>query len=138
MCCGKNVTLKPRKMSQKLDLPEPLVEHPPEDLRPPVVEPGEDAEDRAAEEHVVEVRDDEVGVLHLPVDRERGEEDPGEAADREDGDEAEREEHRRVEVESCRATVVASQLKIFTPVGTRDHHRAIMKNAFRTPAAARP
>ena len=60
-------------MSQKLDLAEPLVEQPPEELRPPVVEPAEDAEDGAAEEHVVQVSDDVVGVVHLPVDRERGE-----------------------------------------------------------------
>ena len=81
----------------EVQLPEPLVERAPEHLRPPVVEAAEDPEDRAAEEHVVQVRDDEVGVGHLPVDRERGEEDPGEAADREDADEAERPQHRRVE-----------------------------------------
>ncbi len=29
MCIGKNATLKPTKTSQKLDLPEPLVEQRP-------------------------------------------------------------------------------------------------------------
>ena len=87
------------KVNQNAELAEPLVEQPPEHLRPPVEERREEPEDRAAEEHVVQVRDDVVGVVHLPVERERGEEDPREAADREDREEAEREQHRRVEVE---------------------------------------
>ena len=97
MCCGKNVRLKPMKTSQKCSFPRRSSRMPAEHLRPPVVEAAEDPEDRAAEQHVVEVRDDEVGVGHLPVDRERREEDPREAADREDADEAERPQHRRVE-----------------------------------------
>src|SRR3712207_8248319 len=47
-----------------------------EHLRPPVVEPGEDREHRPAEEDVMEVGDDEVRVVRLPVERERGDEDP--------------------------------------------------------------
>ena len=50
MCIGRNVRLKPMNMSQKLPLPEALVEHPPEHLRPPVVEPGEEREDDPAEQ----------------------------------------------------------------------------------------
>ena len=61
----------------EVELPETLVEDPSEDLRPPVVDAAEDGEDRAAEEHVVDVRDDVVRVGQLPVDREGGEEDPG-------------------------------------------------------------
>src|SRR5215471_10361809 len=61
--------------------PEPIVEQPAEELRPPVVEPGEDGEDAAAEHDVVHVRDDVVGVRHLPVDGEGREEDSGEPAD---------------------------------------------------------
>ena len=81
----------------ELQLPELLVEHPAEQLRPPVGEAAEDREERAAEEHVVQVRDDEVRVRDVPVDREDGEEDPREAAEGDDGDEAERPQHRRVE-----------------------------------------
>ena len=67
----------------EVELAELLVEQAPEDLRPPVVEAAEDREHRAAEQHVVDVRDDVVGLRQLPVDRERGQEDPREAADRE-------------------------------------------------------
>ena len=48
-------------------------------------------EDAAAEEHVVDVGDDEVGVVDVHVDRRRGHEDAGQAADHEHRDEAERE-----------------------------------------------
>ena len=46
----------------EVDLAEPLVEHLAGELRPPEVEPGEHREHDGAEHHVVEVRDDEVGV----------------------------------------------------------------------------
>ncbi len=39
---------------------------------------------RAADHYVVEVGDDEVRVMKVHVHRERGEEDPGQAADREE------------------------------------------------------
>ena len=71
-CWGKKARLKPTNISQKCELAQPLVEHPAGDLGPPVVEAGEEAEDAAAEEHVVEVGHDEVGVGLLEVDRRRG------------------------------------------------------------------
>ena len=54
--------------------------------------PAKRREDAAAEEHVVEVRDDEVGVVLLQVDRRRGVHDAGEAAD---GEHARRSRPRR-------------------------------------------
>ena len=56
--------------------------------------PAKIAEHRAAHEHVVEVGDHEVGVGELPVDREDGEEDAGDAADEERADEADAEQQR--------------------------------------------
>ena len=52
-----------------------------------MVEPGHDPEDRPAEEHVVEVRDDEVRVGLLQVGRGRRVHDARDAADREQRDE---------------------------------------------------
>ena len=83
----------------EVQLAERLVVHPAGHLREPEVDPGEDREQRAAEEHVVDVRDDEVRVRGVDVDRHGGEVDPGEAADHEHRDEAEREQHRRLEVD---------------------------------------
>ena len=104
------------------DLPEPLVEHPAEDLRPPVEEPAEDRQHRAAEEHVVEVRDDVVGVVHLPVD--------GNAARKIPESPPIVNTLTKPSANSIGVSKwmfprqsVASQLKIFTPVGHGDHHR---------------
>src|SRR6187200_421613 len=83
----------------ELPFAEALVELATEHLGPPVEDAGEDREHDAAEQRVVEVRHDEVAVVHLPVDRERGEVDPGEPADDEEREEAEREEHRGLEGE---------------------------------------
>ena len=81
MCIGKNVRLKPTNSSQKFHLAEPLVQHAPGHLREPVVERAEQREHRAADQHVVEVRDDEERVVHLQVERHRGEHHAGQAAD---------------------------------------------------------
>ena len=81
--CGKNVTLKPTNTSTAPMRPELLVVHAAEHLRPPVVQAAEERDDRAAHHHVVEVRDDEVGVVQVDVDAHHAEEDAGEAADRE-------------------------------------------------------
>ena len=54
----------------EVQLAEALVVHPARHLREPVVDAGEDREQRAAEQHVVDVGDDEVRVAD--VDRRRG------------------------------------------------------------------
>ncbi len=69
MCIGPNVRFMPMIVSQKCHLPSLLVERVAEDLRPPVVEAAQEAEQGAAEDHVVEVGDDVVGVGLLGVDR---------------------------------------------------------------------
>src|SRR5947199_338403 len=76
---------------------EALGVHAPRHPREPEVEAREDAEDRAAEEHVVQVGDDPVGVLERIVERDRRLEHAVDAADHEHRDEADREEHRRLE-----------------------------------------
>ena len=80
-------------------LPQALAEHAPGDLREPVVDRGEDREHGAAHQHEVEVGDDEVGVVDLPVDRERRHEDAGDPPDQEQRDEADAEDQRRRELD---------------------------------------
>src|SRR3954469_256019 len=53
----------------EVQLAELLVHHPAAHLREPEVEPGEDGEGHGAEDDVVEVRDDEVAVVEVPVQR---------------------------------------------------------------------
>ena len=104
MNCGKKVRLKPTKMRIAATRAQPFGVQPAGDLRPPVVQPAEVRRDHAADHDVVEMRDDEVGVGDVHVDGERGEEEPGQPADREQADEAERVEHRRVEARSSPCT----------------------------------
>src|SRR5215472_8755474 len=68
-------------------------------LRPPEVEAAEHAEHDRAEQHVVEVRHDEVRVTDREVKRRRRQDDPGQAAEQEDDHDAEYEQHRRLEAQ---------------------------------------
>ena len=95
MCIGPKVRFMPMTISQKFHLPSFSLSMLAEHLRPPVVEAGEDAEHRAAEQHVVEVGDDVVRVGLLRV---AGADRVGharQAADGELDDQADREQHRR-------------------------------------------
>ena len=76
------------------------VRHAAEDLREPEVEASHEAEEHAAEKHVVEVRDDEVAVLLLGVGGGRGVHDAGETAAHEHPDETEGENHGRGEADA--------------------------------------
>ena len=69
--------------------------HLPEHLGKPVEHGGEEGEAGAAEHDVVEVADDEVGVVDVDVDGQRALHEPGQAADGEEEDEGEGEEHGR-------------------------------------------
>ena len=88
MNCGKNVRLKPTKIDQRGEPAPALGVQPAGDLRPPVVQAAHVGHDHAADHDVVEVGDDEVGVVDVDVDRQRGQEQPGQPADREQADEA--------------------------------------------------
>ena len=58
----------------------------------PVVERPEQRKHGAADQDVVEVRHDEVGVVDLGIERHRPQHDPGQAAEHEDEEEAEHEQ----------------------------------------------
>ena len=72
----------------EVHLAQPLVEHPAGHLGEPEVHAGEDGEHDGAEEHVVEVRDDEVRVVDVEVDWRAGQQDAGEPAEQERQQEA--------------------------------------------------
>ena len=124
---GRTSRLKPTKSSQKWHFPSPLVQHPAEHLRPPVVEPGEDAEHRAPEEHVVQVRDDEVRVLTCQSNGNAARAIPESPPIVKS---AMKPRANSIGVSKMRfpRQVVASQLRIFIPVGTAITIEEIMKN----------
>ena len=70
----------------EMDQPELFIQHPAEDLREIVIDAGEDSHDRAAEQHVVEVGDDEVGVGLLQISGRRRVHDARDPADGEQRD----------------------------------------------------
>ena len=80
-----------------MDLPGRLREAAAGEQREPVGEAGKDREGRAEAEHVVEMRDDVVGVVQHRVDAGIGKHDAGGAADREHDDEADCPQHRHGE-----------------------------------------
>ena len=94
---GKNVQLKKMKNVQKCHLLSLPVQRLARDLREPVVEAGEQGEDQAAHDRVVEVGEHEEAAVHRHVDRDVGEEDAGHAADQEVEQHPEAEEHRGIE-----------------------------------------
>ena len=73
---------------------EPLGQHLSVDQRVVVVEPGQQRKNRAADEHRVQMGDDEEGVVGLKVEGRDGHHDAGQAADDERGEAAEDVEHR--------------------------------------------
>ena len=81
MNCGKKVRLKPTKISRQATRAPEFVVHPAGHLGPPVVQPAEEADQRAAEHDVVEVGHDEVGVVQVHVDAKGAQEQAGEPAD---------------------------------------------------------
>ena len=64
-------------------------------LGEPVIDAADHREDVDADQHVVEVGDDEIGVGQLPVEREAGGHQARYAADDEQQDEAGEEQERR-------------------------------------------
>ena len=82
-----------------MDLAARLVVHVAGPLRRPVVEAREDREQRTRDQHVVEVRDDVVGVVHDLVDAGIGQHHAGYATKGEHEDEADGPQHRRLELD---------------------------------------
>ena len=80
---GEERDVEPDEHEPEVQLAELLAHQPAGDLGEPVVEPGEQAEQSATEQHVVEVGDDVVGVVLLVVGRHQGVGHAGEASDHE-------------------------------------------------------
>ncbi|VBN36182.1 Uncharacterised protein [Burkholderia pseudomallei] len=87
---------------EERELAESLVHHPAGELRKPVRDAAEHRKHVDAEQHVVQVRDDEVSLGQLPVERHRGRHHAGHAADHEHQHEAREIEERRLEHRAAR------------------------------------
>ena len=85
---------------RKVQAAEMFVEHAACELRIPVVDGGEDHKHRPAEDDVVKMCDDEVGVVDMDVERHLGEGDTGDAPQDKVDDEAAGEQHSTIETDS--------------------------------------
>src|SRR5579884_1038005 len=93
----------------ELYVAQAFAQHPACHLGEPVVDGREDGKDATAEQHIVDVRNDKVGIRHLVVERHNRQGHAVEAADQEHGDEAQGKEHGDAEndlaAEDCRDPV---------------------------------
>ena len=74
-------------MTQKLISPA-FVHHSAGHFRSPVIDSRENGEHIGADQHIMNVRDDPVGIVDLPVQRDYGREYSTQPADHEQGDES--------------------------------------------------
>ena len=111
------VRWKPIKEEPEVPLAECFVVHPSGHFRKPVVEGAKEREENPPHNDIVEMRDNEVGVAQLPVERCSGKHDSGQARNQELKQEPDAEKHRGVAKWIFPPHMVPIQLKIFIPVG---------------------
>src|SRR5665213_317668 len=76
-----------------MQLAKALVEHSPSRLGEPIVDSGENHENDSANQYIVEMRDDEIGIRQLPTEWGHRQQDPGQSCDEKLEEEGYREEH---------------------------------------------
>ena len=109
--------LKPTNISQKAMRAELLGELLAADEREEVIEAGDDRKDGAADQHVVQMADDEEGVVGLEVERRQRHHHARQAAQHEGREAADRRTASAPSASTRPATSVARKQKICTPVG---------------------
>ena len=85
---GKKVELEAKEEHPETDPAERLAHHSAGHLGEPISKRAEQREHRAADQHIMEVRDDEVGVVKLEIERNGGNHHAGQSADHEGDDES--------------------------------------------------
>ncbi len=83
----------------EMPLAEPLVEHAPGHLRVPVIKGRKDHEDDGADEHVMEMRHYEIGIVQLPVPRRYRKHDPRQPGNHKLEQERDRKQHGQFETD---------------------------------------
>ena len=71
---GKESQVEADEHDPETPFAKPLIHHSSHHLWQPVMKRREDRENIRSDQHVMEVSDDEIGVMHLPVDRDDGRE----------------------------------------------------------------
>jgi hypothetical protein len=82
----------PREHQPEHPFRQPFGQRAPADHRNPVIKGREQRKDHAADQDIMEVRDDEITVVRLPVEGHHRDHHPGKPAGHEDDDAAEHEQ----------------------------------------------
>ncbi len=117
----KEREVHPDELQPEVPLAQGLVQQTAGHLRPPVVDAGEQAQDGAAEQHVVEVRHHVIGVGLLEIGWRRRVRDARQTADDEHRDEADR-EVQRGRAADVSAPERGDPVEDLHPGGDRDEH----------------
>src|SRR5258705_6438281 len=81
-----------------MEFAQSFVEHSSSNFRVPIIKCGKERKENSTNDHVVKMRDDEIGAAKLPVERRRAQHDAGEASDQKLKEKGDREQHRRLEL----------------------------------------
>ena len=112
-----------------------LAHHPAGDLGEPVGDRAHQRKHRAADQHVVEVRDDEIRVVHLRIQRHRGDHHAGHAADDEGEEKRQDEQQRRAQHRPAKHER-RHPAEDLHPVGDGDRHAGRGEEALAEPRQA--
>src|SRR3954452_13156921 len=107
---------------QEMNFPPRIVHHPPKHLWEPKIDCSKYRHCSAGEQHVMKMRDNEVGVVNKDVDWRRRHKDARKSADNEHRDERKCKEHRCSELD-LRAPNRAQPVEYFDRTWQRDEHR---------------
>ena len=101
-----------------MDFADAFIQEAAKHFREPEIKARKHSEDRRDAHDQVEVRDHEVPVVQIQVQRGLRQEQAGKPAADEQRNEAEGKQHGAVELEFCRPTSVPSQLNVLIADGT--------------------
>ena len=118
----KEGQVHPHEHRPEVNLAHQLVVHPARDLGIPVVNPGENAKDSPAEQHIVNVRHYVVGILLLEIGRGHRVRYPGQPADNKQRHKTDGHQHRRFQVNGT-VPHRADPVENLHPRGNCNQHR---------------
>src|SRR5215813_5766622 len=100
---------------------ERLVQHSPGSLREPVVDPTKDAKQHTADQHIVKMRYDEIGVGQMPIEGNCPQHDSRQPCNQELKEEGDATEHRQLKADLA-AVHRAKPVEYLDPGGHANEH----------------
>src|SRR5439155_20227286 len=111
-----NNRIRAGERDEEMKLPQPLVHHPPEHLREPIIGGGENSEDRRHAHNQMEMANHKISIVQRNIQHRLSQERPAKSARYEQRNESDRKSHRRLQAN-------ASTPKSTEPVESLDSGR---------------